>query len=87
MSNRYSTDFTVSQPPDDQTDEKIRPLAVQARQALLRRMDTTTDLDPPSFFKTLLRDYNYYQRTSFSPVLPAHSDRASRRQSISESRR
>jgi hypothetical protein len=47
---------------DAHPDETVRMLAQRTQQALLRRMDTTTDLAPGPFLKTLLRDYNHYRR-------------------------
>jgi uncharacterized RDD family membrane protein YckC len=47
---------------DAHADETVHALASRTQQALLRRMDTTTDLAPGPFLKTLLRDYNYYRR-------------------------
>ena len=43
-------------------DETVHALATRTQRALLRRLDTTTDLDPAPFLKTVLRDYNYYRR-------------------------
>ena len=43
-------------------DDRVRTLAVNAKDALLRRMDTKSDLNPAAFLKTVLRDYNYYRR-------------------------
>jgi len=42
--------------------ETVRALGDRTRQALLHKMDATTDLPPKRFLKTVLRDYNYYQR-------------------------
>ena len=50
----------LSNPGDP--NETVHTLAVRTQQALLRRMEATTDLDPGSFLKTVLRDYNYYRR-------------------------
>ena len=41
---------------------RVRTLADRTRQALLRKMDATTDLSTEPFLKTVLRDYNFYQR-------------------------
>lgn len=43
-------------------DTPIRALAERTRTALLQAMDTTTDLPTQSFLKTVVQDYNYYQR-------------------------
>ena len=43
-------------------DDTVDALASRTQTALLRRLDTTTDLDPAPFLKTVLRDYNYYRR-------------------------
>lgn len=40
----------------------VRALAARTQEALLERLDATTDLPPAPFLKTLLRDYNYYRR-------------------------
>lgn len=45
-----------------EADETVRALAARTQQALLHRMDATTDLAPGPFLKTLLRDYNYYRQ-------------------------
>ena len=47
---------------DAHADETVRTLAKRTQQALLDRMDATTDLGPGPFLKTLLRDHNYYQQ-------------------------
>lgn len=47
---------------DASSNENIRRLAERTRTALLRKLDTTTDLHTEQFLKTVLRDYNYYQR-------------------------
>jgi uncharacterized RDD family membrane protein YckC len=52
----------LSNSPDGRASERARTLAAQARKALLRRLDTSTDLDPVPFLKTVLRDYNYYRQ-------------------------
>jgi uncharacterized RDD family membrane protein YckC len=44
-------------PPDT-----LRALADRTQETLLQRLDTTTELAPAPFLKTLLRDYNYYHR-------------------------
>lgn len=49
---------------DGRPNETVHTLAERTRQALLRKMDATTDLAPEPFLETVLRDYNYYQRES-----------------------
>lgn len=43
-------------------DAPAHQLATRTQQALLRKMDTSTDLAPQPFLETVLQDYNYYQR-------------------------